>query len=69
MSVVCPVAYFNAEALRGNGSRKKNAGRNHCDEQKFVFDHTPLIRVHASRHVGLFHHFRESPRRPVKLVI
>jgi hypothetical protein len=43
MSVVCPVAYLNAEALRSNsGGRKKNAGRNQCDEQKFVFNHNPL---------------------------
>lgn len=46
MAVIGPVADLNAEALSANsGSRKKNAGPNQGDEQKFIFNHTLLIRL------------------------
>ncbi|HTE93706.1 MAG TPA: hypothetical protein VK678_09380 [Bradyrhizobium sp.] len=46
MAVIRPIAYLNAETLRTNRAcRNKNAGRNQGDEQKFVFNHTWLIRA------------------------
>jgi len=46
MPVVGPVAYLNADALcRNSNDRKKKAGSQKGDEQKFVFDHTPLNRI------------------------
>jgi hypothetical protein len=54
MSVIRSIAYRNADALRWNGGRKENTGRNHANEQKFVFDHTLLIRVRTFRRMGFF---------------
>jgi hypothetical protein len=46
MPVVGPIAYRDADALGRNSSdRNKNAGPKQGDEQKFVFDHTLLIRI------------------------
>ena len=53
MVVEWPVANLDFDALRSNRGGKKDARRNNGNEQKFVFNHTPLIRARASRHMGL----------------
>ena len=61
MPVVRPVAYRNADALcRNSSDRNKNARPKKGDEQKFLFDHTPLIRARASRNMGLFRKVRNK---------
>jgi hypothetical protein len=53
MVVEWPVVNLDFDALRSNSGWKKETHRNNSDEQKFVFNHTRLIRAHPSRHVGL----------------
>jgi hypothetical protein len=53
MVIEGPVTDFDLDALRANRGRQKDARHNDGDEQKFIFDHTPLIRARFSRHMGL----------------
>lgn len=53
MVVEWPVANLDFDALRSNRGGKKDARRNNGNEQKFVLNHTPLIRARASRYMGL----------------